>query len=341
MRIAIASFSDRGYALGERLKQALVAEGYEAEATRCGANGPRVGEWTAARFSKVDALIFVGSVGIAVRAVAPLLVGKSVDPAVVAVDDSGRHAVSVLSGHIGGANALTETVARLTGAVAVVTTATDVAGVFAVDTWAVANDMVIANPSAIKQVSSRALAGEAVRFTSIYPVIGNLPNGWVFDGENPDVAIDVAPPGAECLWLIPKTYVLGIGCRKGTPEATLAGAIKRVCDEKRLDVRAIAAVCSIDLKKDEPGLVAYCQKMGVPFTTYSAEKLAAVKGNFVASGFVQEITGVDNVCERSAVLGSGGRLRLGKTIVDSVAMALAEKPYTVDFSSAKKREVDE
>ncbi|MCD8139941.1 MAG: cobalamin biosynthesis protein [Planctomycetaceae bacterium] len=341
MRIAIASFSDRGFALGERLSQALAAEGHDIESTRCGAGGPKVGEWTAGTFSRVDALLFVGSVGIAVRAIAPLLAGKSVDPAVVAVDDGGRHAVAVLSGHIGGANDLTATVARCIGAVPVITTATDVAGVFAVDTWAVANGLAIANPDAIKTVSAKALAGETVLLTSIYPVVGSLPDGWVFDAENPDVAIDVALPVSACLWLIPKTYVLGIGCRKGTSEAALAGVVARFCGIARVDMRAIAAVSSIDLKRDEPGLVAFCRQQGVPFTTYSAEALAAVEGTFAASGFVREVAGVDNVCERSAVLGSGGRLRVGKTILGGVALALAEKPYTVDFSVAGKREVDE
>ncbi len=342
MRIAIASFSDRGCALGERLRQGLVAEGHEAEATRCGADGPSVGEWTAERFATVDALIFVGSVGIAVRAVAPHLIGKGVDPAVVAVDDCGRYAVAVLSGHIGGANALTQTVARLVGAVPVITTATDVAGLFAVDTWAVANGMVIANPQAIKKVSAKALAGETVRLTSVYPVVGDLPNGWEFDADDPDVAISVVTPNsADCLWLIPRTFVIGIGCRKETSEATIAGAVAQFCGERNLDPRAMAAFYSIDLKKDEPGLISYCQKMGLPFTTFSADALAAVAGKFSHSDFVQDVTGVDTVCERSAVLGSGGRLRVGKTIVDGVALALAEKPYHVEFFPAEKRDSDE
>ena len=90
-------------------------------------------------------------------------------------------------------------------------------------------------------------------------------------------------------------------------------------------------VCSIDLKRDEPGLRAFCAAHGFAFETFSAAQLAAVEGRFSSSGFVQSVTGVDNVCERSAVLGSGGTLYCKKQAGGGVTMAAAMAPFAPDW----------
>lgn len=334
MRISLACFTDRGERLALRLAELLRAGGDAAAATRCGEGRKTLGEWTKEAFANSDALIFVGAAGIAVRAVAPHVASKTRDPAVAAVDDAGRFAIALLSGHIGGANDLALRVAGLIGATPVVTTATDAAGVFAADAWAAARGWAIANPERIKAVSARLLAGREVRFKSAFPVEGELPNGFVpASGGDCDLLIDIRnTPRPEALHIVPPVVSLGVGCRRGTAEASIAGMADAICRAADVSPAAIGKVCSIDAKKDEPGLLAFCRSRGLPLVTFGAEELAAVAGEFSSSAFVESTVGVDNVCERGAVAGSGGGSLLAKKLAgDGVAVALAGAPVIVDF----------
>ena len=126
--------------------------------------------WTENQFSFQEALIFIGATGICVRAIAPYLKSKAEDPAVVVMDEDGRYAISLLSGHLGGANDLTLALSDLTGAQPVITTATDVNKRFAVDNWAKEQSLKIANLKGIKGVSSALLKGETVNIYSEFPI---------------------------------------------------------------------------------------------------------------------------------------------------------------------------
>ncbi len=127
-------------------------------------------EWVKKEFYEADSLVFIGALGIAVRAVAPFIESKAYDPAVVAVDETGKHVIPVLSGHIGGANKLSERIAKITGGEAVITTATDLNGKFAVDNWTKEQCLAIINPEKIKSISSAVLKGQEILFESIYPI---------------------------------------------------------------------------------------------------------------------------------------------------------------------------
>lgn len=131
MTCAYIAFTARGLALAQQLAAAC-----PGSVTRGGADGVRLTDWTAAQFAQSDALIFVGAAGIAVRAIAPHCRSKAADPAVVVLDEGGRFAIPLLSGHLGGANELAQRLAAVCHAVPVITTATDGRGVFAVDEWA-------------------------------------------------------------------------------------------------------------------------------------------------------------------------------------------------------------
>ncbi len=161
MTRAYPAFTDTGLALAKRL------------AAPCPAALPGAGrmaflaEWASAQFAQSDALIFVGAAGIAVRAIAPHCKSKAADPAVVVLDECGRFAVPILSGHLGGANDLARAIATVCGAVPVITTATDAHGIFAVDEWAKHQNCMVLEPERIKQVSSNLLAGHRC----VFPVI--------------------------------------------------------------------------------------------------------------------------------------------------------------------------
>ena len=326
MSCAYLAFTARGEALARRLAEAL-----PGSVSRCGGKVTLKG-WTAEHFAQNEALIFVGAVGIAVRAVAPYCKSKASDPAVVAVDEGGQFAVPLLSGHLGGANALARALAEVCGAVPVITTATDVNGLFAVDLWAKAQGCTLLEPERIKRVSGALLAGQTVRYWSAWPVAGEAPAGVERAGtpEAADFALTLTPEGGA-LHLVPPIGVLGVGCRRGTTAERLEEAFSAFCASSGLSPAAVSAAASIDLKKEEPGLAQFCEVHGWPITFYSADQLRAVPGQFTPSAFVAGVTGVDNVCERAAAKASGGALLLPKTAGGGVTLALAVRPFAPDW----------
>ena len=327
MTRAYLAFTDTGLALARRLADAL-----PGSVDRCGSGGVSLAGWTALQFAQSDALVFVGAVGIAVRAIAPHCCSKASDPAVVVLDECGRFAVPVLSGHLGGANDLARALAAVCGAVPVITTATDAHGIFAVDEWAKHQNCTVLEAERIKHVSSKLLAGQSVRFSAEFPVQGTPPAGVdpVRTPAEADFALTLSPAG-DALHLVPRIGVLGIGCRRGTCAEQLEAAFTDFCARHSLAPACIAAAASIDLKADEAGLLAFCRAHGWPITFYSAEQLRALPGPFTPSPFVQSVTGVDNVCERAAVLASGGCIRIPKQAGGGVTFALALCPYAPDW----------
>lgn len=338
MKLAVFAYSRQGCQTARRVLSALAeTEGCAFAPSHLAEEGflplakpsrPFYGEW----FHQADALVFVGSCGIAVREIAPHIESKLTDPAVVCVDETGTFAVSLLSGHIGGGNALTERLAAALGAQAVVTTATDRNGRFSVDTWGTENGLVIDDISLIKAVSAAVLEGE-VPLCADFPIIEPLPLG-LKRGDEGKLGIAVTcrtdAPFSRTLRLIPRVLHIGLGCRRGTAKKTVAQAVETVLAAEHIDPRAIKLAASIELKRDEAGLVDYCREQGWELRFYSAQRLQAVEGDFTASSFVSAVTGVDNVCERAA-LAEADTLWSKKTAVNGVTVALAAEKWEVRF----------
>lgn len=283
-----------------------------------------------------DLLVFVGAAGIAVRAVAPYLAGKAFDPAVLVIDEAGRFVIPLLSGHIGGANALAQRLAEGLGATAVITTATDGRAAFAVDTWAAAHDCAVIDPENIKYVSGALLRGEPVGLKSDFPVDGRLPAQVTLSGAPESgfcIGFDTkAAPFAHTLHLVPRIAFLGIGCRKGTGAQTIERAVQAALDAAGVPWDAVKGVSSIDVKQNEPGLLHFCENHGLHLSVFPAETLRAVQGDFTPSAFVARTVGVDNVCERAAVCAAaGGALICRKTARDGVTVAVAAQDFRAQF----------
>ena len=327
MKCAYLAFTDKGLALAQRL-----AEVCPGTVARCGADGVSLPAWTARQFADADALVFIGAVGIAVRAIAPHCRGKAVDPAVVVLDEQGQFAVSLLSGHLGGANDLTRRLAAACHAVPVITTATDARGIFAVDEWAVRQNCAVVEPERIKCISSALLAGKPVRYFSDWRIAGEPPTGVqpTACAAQADFALTLTPVG-DALHIVPRMVVLGVGCKRGTTASQLEEALTAFCAASGLAPQSIAAAASIDLKKEEPGLLQFAKTHGWTLEFYTAEALRAVPGHFTASHFVKEITGVDNVCERAAVKAAGGQLFVPKWADNGVTLAAALRPFAPDW----------
>jgi len=320
--IAYLAFTERGRALAERICAAL------GGAASCTRDGVSLRAWTAEHFPTARALVYIGAAGIAVRTVAPHLAGKASDPAVVCIDEGGRYAIPLVSGHIGGANALAREIARVLGAAAVVTTATDVNGVFAVDDWARTQDCAVVGTERIKNVSGRLLAGETVGVCPAFPIAGDPPEGVELRQEDADFWVDIRPH--DGLVLAPRCLILGVGCRRGTTLETLEAHFAEFCRANDILPEAVCAAATIDWKKKEEGLSAFCAAHGWRLFVFSTEELAAAEGAFSASGFVAAVTGVDNVCERAAVR-AGGTLLVRKYAGGGVTFALAQMPVSLDW----------
>ncbi|MEI1256541.1 cobalt-precorrin 5A hydrolase [Blautia sp. JLR.GB0024] len=371
MKVSIISFSRAGYRLSEMLYWVMKERGYEVESYTKSKYTKKVmdesqlevddrsfrnvkqfakpvdasiKEWAGMRFRDSDAIVFVGACGIAVRSIAPFVTSKKIDPAVIVVDEQGGFAISLLSGHIGGANELTEEIADIIHATPVITTATDINKKFAVDVFARKNGCYISDMDLAKEISAALVDGKEVGFASDFPWIGDIPSELVLldeEKEKPEIGIYVTDnyqkhPFVHTLYLVPRVVTVGVGCRKDTEKETVERVIRRACDELLLPSVSMERVASIDLKKDEAGIIGYCQDRNLPFVTYTKEELAQVEGTFAESKFVEEVTGVDNVCERSAVLGSSqddvkSMLILRKYAEDGVTVALARRKWSVHF----------
>lgn len=291
-------------------------------------------EMTREEFGKSDALIFFGAAGIAVRCIAPCISHKSTDPAVLEVDEAGRFCIPLLSGHMGGANELARWAAKKLGAMPVITTATDLEGRFAVDDFARKNGLVLTDWNAAKEISVRILEGEHIGIWTDLPLEGELPEELWLAQNRREAKIWICDRILEgetlILQLIPRTILVGIGCRKNTAKEQIGTAVEECLDLAGVRKEAVRAFASIDLKKEEAGICDYCRERNIPFWTFSKEELEAVQGSKAGSDFVREITGVDNVCERSAIA-AGGNLFFEKRICGGVTIALARRKGSVRF----------
>lgn len=179
-----------------------------------------------------------------------------------------------------------------------------------------------------KRISADLLAGKEIRI--------KMEDGKEAQ-EEPDVYIGLLehPGWRRALYLIPKTGVLGIGCRKGVSLEQIEEAVVETLEAFHVCPECIGAVATIDRKAEEPGLLEYCREKGISLLSFSAEELSEVEGKFSSSEFVRQVTGIDNVCERSAVKASkGGKLLIPKQKKDQVTAALAVTEWSVEFEES-------
>lgn len=294
-------------------------------------------EFVGAHFKETDGFVFVGATGIAVRSIAPYLESKTSDPAVVVADELGNYVISLLSGHLGGANELTVRIADAVRGTAVITTATDLNHKFAVDVFAKNNGMKIMDMRLAKEISAKVLNGQKIGCYSDFPFRGTYPDCF---GEEEQGLMETGiyiglrsdkKPFKRTLRLIPEILTLGIGCKKDTPADVIEARIAEVLAQEHIEKDAIEQIVSIDLKREEKGLIEVCDRMEIPFHTFSKEELVTVRGIFQDSPFVEEVTGVGNICERAAVYATDGTIIHKKDAGEGVTIAVAMKDWSVYF----------
>jgi cobalt-precorrin 5A hydrolase len=280
-----------------------------------------------------DSIICVMAAGIAVRCVSGLCRNKYSDPCIVVVDEQGHHAISLLSGHIGGGNLLAERVAEICGGTAVITTASDVTGHTAVDLWTVEENLTVVNPERLASTSAKLIKQGFLKVYQQFNFIKSFPKDFhpCTKHQDADIVIALVPDTKSRLLLIPRIRYIGFGCRRGTTIDEFRQAIADLVADDGLDLRSVGGAASIDLKSDEKGLLELAAQLNWPLRFFSKEQISSVTGT-VKSEIVHQKIGVFGVCESAAMLaasgrGQGGRLIVKKRKWERVTAAVAETEY--------------
>jgi cobalt-precorrin 5A hydrolase/precorrin-3B C17-methyltransferase len=295
-------------------------------------------------WNKAGKLIFIMAAGIVVRTIAPLIKNKKTDPAVIVLDEKGKFAVSLLSGHLGGANKIAKEIAEFLGGEAVVTTASDVNGLPAIDLWAKENDLIIEDQKSLPHISTRFLNNGKLRVYSDIEI--PMPKGFRRNDkpESADIIItnkkDLSAYSRGFIrlrqtspstrfYLRPKNLIIGIGCNSRTPKNEIEDAVKDTLLKNNLSFLSIHSIASIDMKGNEPGLIAFAKKYNLGIKTFTANELNTVKG-VSKSDIAFKATGANAVAEPAALLASGAdELLVRKQKIGNVTVAAAElHPFT-------------
>ena len=305
--------------------------------------GQKLRELIAEIYADYQAFVMIMAAGIVFRTFAPYAEHKAKDPAVVVIDEAGRFAISLLSGHLGGANALAHQAAAALGATPVITTATDVNNMIAFDNVAKANGCAIENIEAVQFISGAMVNGQTVGVAADLPLVAEGDSAYHIYADYAEAAQNALANnviissrllpalGEHTLWLRPKNLLLGIGCRRGVPLERLEQALLDFMKSRGYSMLSLKAMASIDLKSDEEGLLGLSQKYNIPFITYPAEALKEIGNKTGTSDFVAAVTGTPSVSQAAALAaaGAGGKTLVEKTVYPGITLSLAETPQTI------------
>lgn len=351
MKTALFCLTAGGYELAQKIKQAMDSRGEQADLYapdrdfilpgRAGTFNS-LAEAVESAFCRYRRIIFIMALGIVVRMIAPHLKDKNTDPAVVVLDETGEHVISVLSGHLGGANELARQVAVLTGARPVITTATDVHGLPAVDDMARVYNLTMDPPFSARSINTALVNGETVCFyvprdmrqapeTSQikYRPPGDYPHRRA-DTQYHVVVSNLLPEQdvPNTFYLRPRNLVAGVGCRSGTSGDDILAALNTALTICRCSPLSLRALATIDIKEKEPGLISAVQRLNLPLVVFSADQINHFlqKGGYdvTLSEFVFQKVGAYAVCEPAALMASGkGELLLQKHKFQGITIAVA------------------
>lgn len=283
-------------------------------------------------FNHYDRIVFIGAAGIAVRYMAPFVEDKRWDPAVVVIDPVGRYVIPLLSGHLGGANAYALELAKVMGAEAVLTTASDSLGFEAIDVFARKENYAFDDMVAMKRVAAAMVAGRELLWYSAEDSLPDYPHiKRVATIEEADVEDGVVVSATDVeiksgLHLVPRRIHLGIGSKKGTDPEALVDFIKKTLKAYAIHPMAVAAIHTIDIKKDELAIVFAAKELGVPLKIYTAEELTKNEYRCSGSDFVKATVGVSSVSCTAAYMG-------GETMI---AEKICEGGFTLTITEEKR-----
>jgi cobalt-precorrin 5A hydrolase len=338
--IRILALTPQGAALARRLGRELSGAHCYLPRNQAGEPGDlvfsRLADVFREAFEAGQNLVCVMAAGIVVRGIAPFLKGKDKDPGVVVVDEAGRFAVSLLSGHLGGANDLARRVAHVLGGTPVITTATDVQGLPALDVLAAAQGLIIENLPEVRVISMALLEGRTVTVVDPDDYLGEMVLAYpelftpqpdlerALSGSGPTVyaGFRERPWPSEWLRLRPRSLVAGMGCHKGTPATELIDFIKGTFQQAGLSLLSLKALATIEAKKEEPGLRMAARILGVEFLWFTAQELEAITVPNPSPRVARHMQ-VASVSEAAALKAGGVELIIPKRKAANATLAVA------------------
>ena len=310
-------------------------------------------------FVNRDALIVFLPIGAAVRLLAPVFAGKKRDAAVVCVDDAGRYAISVLSGHVGGGDDLARQVGEAIGAQPIITSASDALNVTAIDLVGRERGWRIdASATDLTRAAAAVVNGDPVALWldpesgAVWPDNSPLSGSIVEVGSLSEAVADeyaatllvsdrllATNAGHPVVTYRPPTLVVGTGCRRGVDAEHLRELLASTLQERGLAIHSVAKIATADIKADEPGIIALAESLGVPLEIYAAAELNAVENPPVASesaggeltwptpSAARDLLGVFGVSEPAAMLAAGaGGVIVPRAKSDRATIAIARIP---------------
>lgn len=274
------------------------------------------------KFKDYDAHIFIMATGIVVRKISNLIKSKDIDPAVIVIDEAGNFCISLLSGHLGGANELTNILAKYLNLIPVITTSSDISGKIAVDTISQKLKSKIDNLEKAKNVTALIVDGKNVDLLLPKNVfvkeINSSSSGLIINSNKKNIEISR---------IYPKNIILGIGCRKNILEENIKNAVNEVLTKNNIAIESVKKIASIDIKKDEKGLLDFAKNLNVDLEFIESEKIKKVEEQFKKSTFVLKNVGVSSVSAPAAFLASNknGKFIEEKFILNGVTVSIYEE----------------
>ena len=301
MKLAVITVTEKGVRNGLKIKEKINCDVFTIskfmkEKTLLIENGLQ--NFFEKNLLKYDTFLFITASGIAVRTIAPFIKSKDKDPAVLTMDEEGNFIISLLSGHIGGANEAAKILGEITGAVPVISTASDVSGKIAVDTIAMKINGKLESLESAKKVTSLIVAGKEVDIK----VPENMGN------ENPQGVILISNrKNIEIAKIIPQNIVVGIGCRKDMSGEKIISAVKNSFEKLNLCEESIRVFATVDIKENEAGIIGTAEYFGKELKIISREDIQKIENNFETSQFVKKSIGIGAVSAPCAFIAGKGR----------------------------------
>ena len=269
-------------------------------------------------FSEYKSIIFITAVGIAVRAIAPYIKTKDVDPCVLVIDEGNDFVIPILSGHLGGGNELAQDISQSIGAYPLITTSSDISGKIAVDTLAQKINGKLESLESAKKVTSLIVAGERVSIKVPQNIDNNNPSGVIVISNREKI---------EVTQIIPKNISIGIGCKKDTPKEKIIEIIEKTLKSLNISTKAIRVMGTVDIKKDEVGIIESAKYFNVPLKIISRDKIKKIEDRFETSDFVRKTIGVGAVSAPCSILASEreGKLLIEKSKFQGITVSVYEE----------------
>lgn len=334
MKLAIISVSDKGKKLALTIKEQLDNDSTIIKADLFHKN---VKKYLKIAFYEYDAIIAIMASGILIRSIAPFIESKTTDPAIINIDDNGNFVISTLSGHLGGANKLTNKIAALIDATPVITTSSDINYKLGIDVLASDLYLSIENPDEILFFNKEIINGREIslfinpnkNFNYLFEYLNNNTleiNVSINYSSKVNLDEIHAVLDNHKLVIKEKMLVVGIGCRRGKECEKIYDGFKHSLLQLNIDKSRVNRLSSAEIKKDEKGILDLSEKLKIPISFVDLDKLKLFESNDIQkSDFVKSKFGIYGVCEPSALITAGfdSKLIYKKTSYDGVTIAIA------------------